>query len=96
MDRLNEWIKLTNNKLDLNDAYIHSDHLMLLDIPELKGWIIREQDVPDYQNYYPIKTMCNGIRYSCIYVNINDVLPRLKSGVSYPLELAKFPNRVDF
>ena len=88
MDRINEWIELTDNKLTVNDVYIHPDHLMMLDISELKGWIIRKEHVHNYYEYYPIKTTCNGIRFACIYVNINTnskefgLLFRLTSHVS--------------
>lgn len=71
MATIEEWIELTDNKLKTDDVFIHANHLGKLSSEEIKEWIIREEDKKDYQNYYPIKTTSNGIRFCCVYVNVN-------------------------
>ena len=89
-----EWVyiykfyMLCDKKIDPRNMYIHPDHCNMLSENERKNWIIRKEDVEDYYNYYPIKTLENGISFSCIYVKINKKstnlgkLYRLRSGVS--------------
>ena len=71
MTTIDEWIGLTDNKLNKDDVYIHIDHLGKLDLETIKSWILMEEHVKDYYNYYPLKQLCNGIRFACVYVNIN-------------------------
>jgi hypothetical protein len=71
MTTIEEWIKLTDSKANATDLHIHKDHLGKLSLDEITGWIIMEEHAKDYYNYYPIKTTANGIRFACVYVNIN-------------------------
>lgn len=71
MTTVEEWIILTDKKLLNEDIEIPEEYLGILDINEIKDWIIYENDVNDYYNYYPIKTGANGVRFWCDYININ-------------------------
>jgi hypothetical protein len=73
---MDKWIELTDNKIKKDDICIEKSLIGLLKEDEYEGWIIRECDVADYYDYYPIQTGCNGIRFHAIYVNINKKSPK--------------------
>ena len=104
-DRTVEWISMTGNQIDVKNVYIHPDHVDKLSNEELKSWIIMDEHLPPKTvsaEFYPIQLNCNGIRFSCVYVNINRSSPsfgelfRLTSHMSGDVELAPetFPDYI--
>ena len=72
--RLNEDVK--ESAIDGSKLWIHEDHVkMHKNDPSLAGWVVRSEHCEDGHGrthcYYPIHCGCNGIRFWCVYVNIN-------------------------
>lgn len=92
-----DWLALTGNELDVKEVYIHPDHAGKLSKDDLKSWVLRADDLPTKTvsgEFYPVQACCNGVRFSCTYVNIRrssahfGELFRLTSHMSGDVELA--------
>jgi len=49
---ISKWLELINNKLEEKEIFIHDDYLKMLSPEDVEAWIIRQEDAPDYYNYY--------------------------------------------
>ena len=68
---IKEWIVLTDNRISEADIVIQPCYLKQLDTEEISGWVIKSDLASDYQDWFPFMTHCNGIRWGCLYININ-------------------------
>lgn len=71
------WADVTNNKLSVDDIDIHPDHLNKFNKP-YEDWILREEDCENYYEMYPLEFTEDGIRFKCVYTNVNKNSPNFR------------------
>jgi hypothetical protein len=64
------WSELVEGNISVDDIDIHPDHLDKFNQP-YDQWIIRVEDCAEYASMYPLEFSGDGIRFKCVYVNIN-------------------------
>ena len=74
MASLSEWIEITKNKIELKDICIDSKWIGFLEKnDDYSGWLIEEEDNKNYG--LSDSNGENGIRFHCVYININKNSP---------------------
>jgi hypothetical protein len=71
MSTIDGWMEISGNQLDKSKVCIEEKLVGLLQEDEYKQWLLMEEHVSDYYNWYPIQHGSNGIRFHAIYININ-------------------------